>query len=122
MRGILPRTYFRLATVYDSTALNKLAEFRKTMESMIEASYSEKDTTLMILGLWFLGSSLTGNEPEFTGQTLCSENALYLAYLRKDSIYMSRAILNWVGKFCNQHVYDSAIKYYNKALTYSIPA
>ncbi len=122
MRGILPRTYFRLATVYDSTALNKLAEFRKTMESMIEASYSEKDTTLMILGLWFLGSSLTGNEPEFNRADSLLRKCLYLAYLRKDSIYMSRAILNLGWKFCNQHVYDSAIKYYNKALTYSIPA
>jgi len=122
LKGILPRTYYRMATVYDSSALNKLNDYRGSLEKAITAATSEKDTVFLIISTWTLGSSLTGYEPDYKRADSLLRKCMHLSFLRKDTLFISRSILNLGWKFCNQHIYDSAIAYYNKALSYSIPA
>jgi len=122
LKGIIPGNYYRLFMVYDSTVLNNLKEYRNTLQQLIDAANIENDTVYLELGYWFLGTSFTDKEPDFNRADSLLRRCLEISLAKKDTLFISRSLLNLGWNYYNQKKYDSAIEYYNKSLTYSIPA
>ncbi|MCX6326779.1 MAG: histidine kinase [Bacteroidia bacterium] len=120
LRGIIPRNYDRLKDVYD--ALGNLKEFRNTLYKLIDAASKENDTVYLEIGYWRLGTSLTDKERDFSLADSLLKICLDISLIRKDTTFIALSLANLGWNNYTVKKYDSAIKYYNRSLTYSIPA
>ena len=122
IRGIIPRTYYSLAAVYDTSALHNLNEYRNTLYKMIGAAEEEKDSLALVVGYWSLGTSLTDRKPDYIKADSILRECLEISLARKDTSFITRSLLNLGWNYYNQKKFSASIEYYNKALNYSIPA
>ena len=122
LKGIIPRNYSGLMDVYSPEALNNLQEFRNTLQKLIDAAKNENDTLYLKIGYWYLGTSFTDKEPDFNRADSILRICLEISLINKDTLFISRSLLNIGWNYYRQEKYDSAIEYYNKSLIYSIPA
>jgi tetratricopeptide (TPR) repeat protein len=121
LKGIIPRNYYGLKDVYGKGALDNLQEYRNTMLKLIDASKNENDTLFLEVGYWMLGTSLTDKDPDFNRADSILRICLDISLSKKDTLFISRALLNLGWNYYRQKQYDLAIKYYDRSLTYSIP-
>ncbi len=122
IRGIIPRTYYSLALVYDTGALNNLNEFRNSLDKMIYAAKEEKDTFALEVGYWILGTSLTDRKPDYIKADSILRLCLDISLTRKDTLFITRSLLNIGWNYYNQKKYNTSIEYYKKSLDYSLAA
>jgi len=122
IRGIIPRTYYTLSAVYDTSALHNLKEYRNTLQKMIIAAREENDTLALMAGYWTLGTSLTDREPDYNKADSILRICLDISLAKKDTMFITRSLLNIGWNYYNQKKYHSSIEYYNKSLSFSIPA
>jgi two-component system LytT family sensor kinase len=120
LKGIIPPNYDMLKDVYN--ALGNLKEFRNTLDKLINAASKENDTLYLEIGYWRLGTSLTDKEPDFNRADSLLKMCLEISLLKKDTIFIALSFANLGWNSYREKKYDSAIKYYNKSLSYSIPA
>jgi tetratricopeptide (TPR) repeat protein len=122
IRGIIPRTYYALSAVYDTSALHNLSEYRNTLVKMINTARDENDTLALMVGYWSLGTSLTDREPDYNKADSILRICLDISLTKKDTLFITRSLLNIGWNYYNQKKYNSSIEYYNRSLNYSIPA
>lgn len=122
LKGIIPRCYYGLADVYSPKALGNLKEFRNTLEKFIDAAVSENDTAHIETGYWSLGTSFTDKEPDFIKADSILRKCLALSLIKKDTMFTALALANLGWNYYRQEKHILSIEYYNRSLTYSIPA
>jgi two-component system, LytTR family, sensor kinase len=120
LKGIIPACYDNMKEVYNS--LGNLSEFRNSLYKMIEAAQIEKDTLDMEAGYFRLGSSLTDKEPDFKRADSLLKMCLELSLKKNDMTYSSLSLANLGWNSYREKKYESAINYYNRSLSFSIPA
>jgi tetratricopeptide (TPR) repeat protein len=142
LRGFVPVGYSALTNVY--FAMGKTKEYNKNLLYLIEASRRENDTTLLQLGYYRLGTSLTGENRNYRNadslqfqdykvpDSLVFRNfkkadsllriSLEISLKTKDTLFtiLSMSGLGW--NFYREKILDSAVKEYNRSLRYSIAA
>ncbi|MCU0407719.1 MAG: tetratricopeptide repeat protein, partial [Bacteroidales bacterium] len=120
--GIIPFNYYNLKDVYNSQNLNDLNKYRNALDMLIRSGEREKDTSLLLPGYWWLGTSYTDKEPDFTLADSLLRKCLELSIAREDTTYSGLALSNLGWNYYRQKKYDFAIKYYNRSLSYTLPA
>jgi tetratricopeptide (TPR) repeat protein len=142
LKGIIPSGFRALSTLYYT--LGKTPEYNKTLQKLIEASHEENDTTYLKAGYYLLGTSLTGENRnyrkadslefqdykvpdslvfrDFNKADSLLRISLDIALKTKDTISTILSISNLGWNFYREKKFDSAIREYNRSLTYSIPA
>jgi tetratricopeptide (TPR) repeat protein len=120
LKKIIPWNYNRLKDVYD--ALGNQVEYRNTLKLMIEAASDENDTLALETGYYRLGTSYTSKERDFKRADSLLRRSLELSLITKDTAFTALCLSNLGWNYYLEKMYDSAIKHYNKSLTYSIPA
>ena len=120
MKGIRPGAYARLSTVYGS--IEDLKEQQNAQERMIDAAVDEKDTSMLVLGYYLLGTHLADRNRIFTRADSILRRCFDIAEIRNDTIHMTLSMVNRGWNFYLERMYDSALFYYKNALDYTIPA
>jgi len=120
IKGIIAWSYLGMADVYN--ALGNQKEYRNTLKIMINAADKENDTLRMENGYFVLGSSYTNKERDFNKADSLLKKCLELSLIKNDTAFISLSLANMGWNFYLEKKYDSAIKSYNKSLSYSIPA
>jgi tetratricopeptide (TPR) repeat protein len=118
--GIIPSSYWSLADVY--TYLGNIKEQRNSLNKLIEASRKENNTKLVIAGLRILGKSYVEPDRNFKTADSILTKCLEIAYTYNDTLFIAWPLTDLGWNFYREKDYDSAIKRYNLALTYSEPA
>jgi tetratricopeptide (TPR) repeat protein len=140
LRGFIPMGYRALANVYYT--LGETKKYNKNLENLIEASHKENDTSYLKTGYYLLGTSLTGENRNYrkadslefqdykVPDSLVFRNfkkadsllriSLEISLKSKDTILTMLSLSNLGWNFYREKKFDSAIKAYNKSLTYSI--
>jgi tetratricopeptide (TPR) repeat protein len=141
LKGFIPMGYRGLANLYYT--LGKTKEYNRNLENLIEASRRENDTSNLKTGYYLLGSSLTGENRnyrkadslefqdykvpdslvfrDFKKADSLLKISLEISLKNKDTIFTILSMTNLGWNFYREKKYDSAVKEYNKSLTYSIP-
>ena len=88
---------------------------------MTDAAILENDTTNLKTGYYLLGTSITENLRDFMRADSLLHKCLELAFITDDTLYISLSLANLGWNMYREKEYDTALKYYTKALTYSIP-
>jgi hypothetical protein len=73
-------------------------------------------------GYYTLGSSLTNEKRNFERADSLLRKCLELSLIKSDTAFIARSLANLGWNFYLEKEYDSAIKSYNKSLSYSIPS
>ena len=120
LKGYMLLNYSGMADVYKS--LGNIKEYRKALQVLIDASVKERDTLNLEWGLFYLGSSLTEGDRDFRKADSLLRKCLEISMVRKDTACTSLSLANMGWNFYLEKKYDSAIKLYNRSLTYSIPS
>jgi tetratricopeptide (TPR) repeat protein len=140
--GYTQMGYRTLAAVYN--AMGNTRQYNKHLLKFIEASRAENDTSNLKSGYYFLGTSFTGENRnyrkadslefqdykvpdslvfrDFRKADSILRICLDLSIKTKDTMMTSLALANLGWNFYREKKYDSAIREYNKSLTFSIPA
>jgi len=124
LKGIIPASYWGEADVFHS--VNDIKGYRDNLLLMIESALAEKDSIRAIDGYSLLGTSFCGDSSTASIRDFRKADSLL-----KKSISMSlqinyneRAAFSLANAGWNlylQKKYDSALTYYNRSLSYSIP-
>jgi tetratricopeptide (TPR) repeat protein len=142
LKGIIPAGFRALSGLYYS--LGKTPEYNKYLQKYIDASREEKDTSNLKAGYYLLGTSLTGENRNYrkadslefqdykVPDSLVFRNfkkadsllriSLEIDFKTKDTAAAIESISNLGWNFYREKKFDSAIREYNRSLTYSIPA
>jgi tetratricopeptide (TPR) repeat protein len=142
LKGFIPMGYRALVNLYYT--LGETKEYNKNLENLIEASRKENDTSYLKAGYYLLGTSLTGENRnyrkadslefqdykvpdslvfrDFKKADSLLRISLELSLKSKDTIFTILSLTNLGWNFYREKKYASAVKAYNKSLTYSIPS
>jgi tetratricopeptide (TPR) repeat protein len=125
IKGLIPKSYYGLYNVYNK--LGNLRESRVSLYKLIDAAALENDTLSQLLGYWAVGTSfcrdsVTDNERDFKLADSLLRKCLEISIIKKDTLFIARSLQNIGWNYYIERNYDLAIKFYNKSLTYSIPA
>ena len=120
LKGVIPRAYYGIASV-NMEAWN-MAEYRNTLQHVIDASLAENDSLSLQIGYSRLGTSLTEKPRDFKKADSLLRKAIEVSLVKRDSFYTSFSLANLGWNFYVEKMYDSSLFYYNKSLGYSIPA
>jgi len=121
MKGIIPKNLYDLKNIYDSLALHDQKAYRSTLKMLIDAATLENDTAYLEAGYYYLGTSMTEKVRDFNGADSLLNKCLEIALIKKDTNFTVLCLANLGWNLYLEKKYDSAIKYYNKSLLYSIP-
>lgn len=142
LRGYIPLGYRLLANVYYTMGNTK--DYNKSLQKLIEASHEEKDSMYLKSGYYLLGTSLTGENRnyrkadslefqdykvpdslvfrDFKKADSLLKICLEISLKNKDTIFTMLSLTNLGWNFYREKKFDSAVKEYNRSLTYSIAA
>ena len=147
LKSFIPQNYAGISDVYKS--LGKQLEYRNALKMMIDAAIIENDTSSMKKGYYILGTSITNMidaaiyqndtiniksgyykvgsllvpmEPDFNMADSMLNESLRLSILTNDTLSISSSLANIGYHFYLDKKYDDALKFYNRSLSYSIPA
>ena len=142
LRGYIPWGYRGLSTVYHT--MGNTREYNKCLENLITASHEENDSLFLKAGYYLLGTSYTGENRNYrktdsldyqdykVPDSLLFRNfnkadsilniSLEISIKTKDSTFIILSLANLGWNFYREKKFDSAIKEYNRALSYSIPS
>jgi two-component system, LytTR family, sensor kinase len=120
LNGIIPKNYDGLKEVY--MALGNLKEYRNTLYKLIDAAIRENDTLYLETGYFRLGTSFTDKEPDFRRADSLLNKCLDISLIKKDTAFTTLSLANLGWNCYREKKYDSAIRFYNRSLTYSVPA
>jgi tetratricopeptide (TPR) repeat protein len=120
LKGIIPQDYYMLSNVY--LKLGKLKEHRSALASLVEAAYKERDTLLVQIGVERIGRTYLEMDRNFKMADSLLKKCLDIALARKDTGFSILPLTDLGWNCYLEKKYDCAIKYYNKALQYSLPA
>jgi two-component system, LytTR family, sensor kinase len=120
IKRYIPQNYNGIADVY--LALGNLEEYHKTLEQLIDAAYTEKDTFFIETGYFRLGTSFTDKVRDFGFADSILRKCLELSLIRKDTGFTALSLANMGWNYYLEKKYDPAIKTYNRSLSFSLPA
>jgi len=142
LKGYIPWGYRGLSDVYHT--MGNTREYNKSLENLIAASHAENDSSFLKAGYYLLGTSYTGENRnyrkhdsldyqdykvpdsllfrDFNKADSVLRISLKISMKTKDSTFIILSLANLGWNFYREKKFDSAIKEYNKALTYSIPS
>ena len=142
IKGYIPTTYSSLSNVYHIMGNTK--EYNKNLEKLIEASRNENDSSNLKLGYYLLGLSMTGENRnyrkadsieyqddklpdsllfrDFKKADSLLRISLEISLKKRDTTFIILTFSNLGWNFYREKKYDSAIREYNRSLSYSIPA
>ena len=106
--------------VYEN--LGNLKEKRNSLIKLIDAAYKEHDTLFVEQGLQSLGKSYIEEDRNFKIADSLLKKCIEIASKRKDTLYIAWPMTDQGWNYYLEKEYDAAIKWYNKSLTYSVPA
>ncbi len=120
VKVLIPWNYLGLANLY--SAVGDIKEYQNSLYKMIEASQNDKDSAFLKIGYYLLGTSYTEKSRDYNKAdsllNLCRE----LALIKNDTNYISLSLANLGWNEYLLKAYDKALAYYNKSLSYSLPA
>jgi len=119
IKGVIPRFYNNLANVYDAIGDN--SKLQSTLQLLIDAAVSEKDTLFIIEGTKRLGTSLTNKERDFKRADSLLRKCVEISMIRKDTNDIALALANLGWNNYLEKKYNIAIDCYNRSLGYSVP-
>jgi tetratricopeptide (TPR) repeat protein len=142
LRGIIPLGYSLLSNVYYT--MGNTREYNNNLKKLILASHKENDTSYLKAGYYLLGTSLTGENRNYrkadslefqdykVPDSLVFRNfkkadsllriCLNISLKSKDTILIINSMSNLGWNFFREARYDSAVKAYNRSLSYSTAA
>jgi sensor histidine kinase YesM len=120
IKGIITKNYYGIADVYN--ALGDINEYHNSLQLMINAAESERDTSSLVVGLFRLGSSLAERERDFRRADSLLKKCLALSLIRKDTAFTNLSMANIGWNLYLEKKYEPAIASYNNTLKYSIPS
>jgi anti-sigma regulatory factor (Ser/Thr protein kinase) len=120
VKTLVPWNYLCLSDLYN--AIGDTKEHQKSLYNLIESASLDNDTSFLELGYFTLGSSYTQKERSFEKADSLLNRCLNIALIRKDTSFIVRSLANLGWNNYLERRYEAAIKFYNKALTYSLPA
>jgi len=120
IKGFIPWDYSGISDVY--AAIMDFNEFHNTLQLMIDAAHAEYDTSNIKSGYFRLGTSLTAHERDFIRADSLLRICLEISNITNDTSFITLSLSNLGWNYYIEKEYDSALKYYNRSLTYSIPA
>lgn len=124
LKGIIPASYWGEANVFRS--VNDIKGYRDNLTLMIESAFAEKDTILATDGYSYLGTSFCGDSAtavirDFRKADSLLKKAVSLAITINYNGRAAYALANTGWNLYLEKKYDSALTYYNRSLSYSIP-
>ncbi|HUX57890.1 MAG TPA: histidine kinase [Bacteroidales bacterium] len=120
LNGFIPVSYGGIAEVY--TTLGNTEKYRSSLQMMINSARSENDTNHLKSGYIDLGTSYTAKVRDFNRADSLLKTGLKIALLVKDTMRTSMALANLGWNSYLEKKYDASLKFYNRSLSYSIPA
>jgi tetratricopeptide (TPR) repeat protein len=142
LRGYIPLAFNSLANVYH--IMGDIKEYNNNLQKLIEASRNENDSSCLKTGYYLLGLSMTGENRnyrkadsleyqdsgipdslvfrDFKKADSLLRISLKISLKKRDTTFIILSLSNLGWNFYREKKYDSAIREYNKSLTYSIPA
>jgi tetratricopeptide (TPR) repeat protein len=120
IKGFIPWNYSGISDVY--AAIMDFKKYHNTLQSMIDEALAENDTSSIKSAYFKLGTSLTTHERDFKRSDSLLRICLELSVLTSDTSFISLSLSNLGWNFYNEKDYSSALKYYTRSLSYSIPA
>jgi sensor histidine kinase YesM len=119
LKGVIPAAYQGIAAVY--SALKEYPDYKDMLEKAINAASEEKDTSVLLLSYFRLGSMYSEADRHFSLADSVLRKCSQIASAKGDSVYNGLAWANLGWNFYLEKRYDKAIHSYNKSLEYSIP-
>jgi tetratricopeptide (TPR) repeat protein len=119
IKGIIPINYHGIADIYN--ALGNQKEYRNYLQQFINAADSENDTLSMETGYFRLGTSLTSEVRNFKMADSLLRRCLEIASVKGDTFYITLSLANLGWNYYIEKNYTSALNFYNKSLSYSVP-
>jgi tetratricopeptide (TPR) repeat protein len=125
LKGILWISYLYQAEVYRT--IGDTRGFSQNLQLMIDASQAENDSISMargyyLLGTAFCGDSVTSVTRKYKMADSCLRISLKVSLIKKDTDIIASSWANLGWNYYLEKEYDTAVIYYNKSLTYSLPA
>jgi tetratricopeptide (TPR) repeat protein/cell division protein FtsL len=120
LKGLSASAYSGLSEIYKS--LGKIDEFRQTLTDLIRVATDEKDSLTLGRAYLKIGTSYTDMKPDPAKADSLLRKAYEISTIKKDTSVIANALANTGWNLYLQKKYNEAIKYYNKSLTYSMPA
>ena len=119
IKGVVQRGYQGLAEIM--TVAKDFSDYRETLILMIRSAFEDKDTLSAESGLQKLGNSYIEYKRESFRADSVYRECFTLASLRKDTLYLGFVTANIGWNFYLDREYDSALYYYKKSLSFTIP-
>jgi tetratricopeptide (TPR) repeat protein len=120
LKNIIPGSYYNLMTVYEN--LGNLKEQRNSLIKLIDAAYKEYDTLFVEQGLQSLGKTYIEGDRNFKIADSLLKKCIEIAQLGKDTLFIAWPMTDQGWNYYLEKEYDEAIKWYNRSLTFSVPA
>jgi len=121
LKGFIPNCYRGMSQVYD--ALGNLAEYRNSLQLMIDAAFNENDTSSIKSGYFTLGTSYASEEHhDYNRADSILKKSLNLSLLANDTSHISLSLSNLGWNSYLEKEYDTALEYYKRSLSHSVPA
>ncbi|MBG0858467.1 MAG: histidine kinase [Bacteroidales bacterium] len=125
LKGMIPRSYFGQANVYNT--VGDLKNYRENLQLMIDAGFAENDSSSAERGLYLLGGSFLGDSAKserwnFKQADSLLRKSLEISLKRKDSIGAASSYAQIGWNFYLRNMYDSSIASYNRSLDYRMIA
>jgi tetratricopeptide (TPR) repeat protein len=120
LKKIIPASYYNLIEVYVN--LGNLKEQKNSLIKFIEESSIEHDTLFIEIGLQNLGKIYIEQDRNFKRADSLLRKCIEIARLKKDTLYIAWPMTDQGWNYYLEKDFDSAIKWYNQSLEYSVPA
>jgi tetratricopeptide (TPR) repeat protein len=119
LKGVIQKCYEGEANTYG--AIDNMKGFQQSLQNMITAAISEKDTLSAERGYYLLGRSLTEINRDFRRADSLLRKCFEIALIKNDPYYLASSLANMGWNFYLEKNYDSSLSYYNRSLKYSLP-
>ena len=120
MKGLIPWNYSGLEDLY--SRIGDIQANQRSLRNLIESAALENDTAFLQLGYYKLGTSYTDKVLDYDKADSLLKQCLEIALIKKDSSFITLSLANIGWNNYLKRKYDEAINYYNRSLTYSLPA
>jgi tetratricopeptide (TPR) repeat protein len=142
LKGYIQKGYNGLSSVYH--AMGNTREYNKSLQNLIAASRAEHDSSFLKTGYYLLGTSYTGENRnyrkadsldyqdykvpdsllfrDFKKADSLLRASLEISLINKDTVFTILSLANLGWNFYREKKFDSAIREYNRSLTYSLAA
>ena len=120
MDVLVPWSYYGLATLYSTIGDTK--EMINSFNNMIRTAALDNDTAFLKIGYYRLGTAYTDRVHDYNKADSLLKLCLSIALSKNDTSYITLALANMGWNEYLEKRYNEALDYYNRSLTFSLPA